>query len=444
MIQGKVMSLKFIPLACLMIVQPALSVTLEESVAHAIDNNPLIKQQYAKYEAFVRDMDAAGSNYYPTVNLHGGIGYEDTQYNSGQKIDEQLTRKELGVKVTQNVFNGFEDSAEEDRLAFEAESERLGLLSDAENLALDVARVYLDLLKAAQFIELTERNVQDHDEVLADIKVRQAQGLSSKSDLAQIQARVATSKSSLIAANNNLMDKRVEYLRLVGVRPEALIEPKVDSRLLPKNEKIAVTNAIKYNPEIRIAVADLEAASHEITRESGSFYPEVNLELHANYNDDMGGFEGRDSDARIMLTMSYDIFSGGHTVSKKESAVWRKEEARSIRLRTEQQVSEGVRLAWNSWSMQQQQLEWLQQNVDAAKQAESGYIEQFKLNRRSLLDVLDVKVELFLARKNYIDTFYNQRLASYRLLNATGQLGYAMRLAYPEQWKTEVINNEQD
>jgi adhesin transport system outer membrane protein len=438
------MSLKFLSLACLFLATPVLSTTLEQSIAHAIDNNPLIKQQYAKYESFVRDMDAAGSSYYPTVNLHGGIGFEDTQYKSGQKIDEQLTRKELGVKVTQNIFNGFEDVAEKDRLAFEAESERLGLLSDAENLALDVTRVYLDLLKAQQFIELTERNVDDHDQVLGDIEIRQAQGLSSKSDLAQIRSRVATSKSSLIAARNNLLDKRVEYLRLVGVRPEALVEPKVDETLLPESEQNAIIDAIKYNPEIRVAMADLDAANHEITRESSSFYPEVNLELHANYNDDMGGLEGRDSDARIMLTMSYDIFSGGHTVSKKESAIWRKEEARSIRLRTEQQVSEGVRLAWNSWEMQYQQLEWLQQNVDAAKQAESGYIEQFKLNRRSLLDVLDVKVELFLARKSYIETFYNQRLASYRLLNATGQLGYAMRLSYPEQWKTEVISNEQD
>jgi outer membrane protein, adhesin transport system len=438
------MSLKFIPLACLFLASPVLSITLEESIAHAIDNNPLIKQQYARYESFVRDMDVANSRYYPTINLYGGIGYEDTQYNSGEKIDEQLTRKELGVKVTQNIFNGFKDISDKDRLAFEAESERLDLLSDAENLALDVTRVYLELLKAQQFIELTERNVNDHDQVLADIEVRHAQGLSSKSDLAQIQSRVATAKSSLIAAKNNLLDKRVEYLRLVGIKPEGLVEPKVDKVLLPDNEQQAVTHAIKYNPEIRVAMADLEAANHEITRESGNFYPEVNLELHANYNDDIGGNPGRDSDARLMLTMSYDIFSGGHTVSKKESAIWRKEEARSIRLRTEQEVSEGVRLAWNSWEMQHQQLAWLQKNVDAAKQAENGYIEQFKLNRRSLLDILDVKVELFLARKSYINTFYNQRLASYRLLNATGQLGYAMRVAYPEQWQNEVINNEQD
>jgi len=438
------MRFKLVTAAFLLASQSLSAQTLEESIAQAIDNNPLIKQQYAKFESLVRDRDVASSEYYPTVNLHGGIGYEDTQYSSGSLVDEQLTRKELGLKVTQNLFNGFEDISEVDRTAFEAESERLALLSDAENLALDVARVYLNLLQAENIVELTERNVADYDDVLADIKVRESQGLSSRSDLAQINARVATAKSSLLTAKNNLWDMRVEFMRVVGSKPEDLIEPRVDNRLLPKSEKEAVDNSIKYNPEIRIALADLEAANYEINRTEGDFYPDVNLELHANYNDDIGGYEGKDNDMRVMLTFSYDIYNGGSTVSTKESAIWRKEEARAIRMRTEQEVTERVRLAWNAWSIQEQQLDWLQKNVDSAKEAELGYIEQFNLNRRSLLDVLDSKIELFTARKRYIETLYNQRLASYRLLNATGQLNYAMRVAYPEQWKEEVITNEED
>ncbi|WP_434341330.1 TolC family outer membrane protein [Motilimonas cestriensis] len=418
------------------------ALTLEQSVASAIDNNPIITQQYAAFSAYLKDRRAAEAGYYPKVNVYGGVGYEDTQYNSGQKIDEQLTRKELGVKAVQNVFNGFHTSSEVDRLSFEAEAERLTLISDAENLALDVSRVYLDLLKAQALLELTERNVADHLSVYDDIKDRQSKGLSSRSDLAQIAARVATSQSSLIAAKNNLMDKQVEFFKLVGTDSTDLTEPQVDTRLLPRNEEEAISLALESHPEIKAAIADMDAAQQEMKREQADFYPEVNLELHANKNDDIGGNRGRDSDARVMLTLSYDIYSGGETVAKTEASSWRKEQARAIRLRTEQQVREGTRLSWNAWDLQRQQLEYLQQNVDSAKQAENGYLEQFQLGRRSLLDVLDAKVEVFLARKNYIETHFSQRLASYRLLNATGRLGYAMRIAYPEQWQQEVISHE--
>ena len=41
-------------------------------------------------------------------------------------------------------------------------------------------------------------------------------------------------------------------------------------------------------------------------------------------------------------------------------------------------------------------------------------------------------MELFLARKNYLAANYDQLISSYRLMNATGQLGYALRVAYPE------------
>lgn len=438
--QGNNMRLKVVTAACFIISQSLSAQTLEQSVAQAIDNNPQIKQQYAKFESLLKDRDAATSDYYPTVNLHGGVGYEGT--GNDLKVDEQLARKEVGVKVTQNLFNGYESDSNVERHSFEAESTRLNLLSDAENLALDVSRVYLNLLRSKQLVVLAERNVKDHEQILKEIRDREANGLSDHADFAQVQARLSISRSALLMNKNKVLDTRAEFMRLVGTKPEKLIEPKVDSFLLPANEQEAVENAIKHNPEIRVSLAKLEVAKSDIKLESSAYYPDVNLELHANYNDDVGGIQGNDNDMRLMLTVSYDIYNGGNTNSKKDAAIWRKEEAKAVRIRAEQKVTESVRLAWNAWSIQKQQLQWLQQNVDAAKQVEIGYQEQFERDTRSLIDVLDAKVELFKARETYIETSYDQRLASYRLLNATGQLTYAMRVAYPEQWKKEVISNE--
>ncbi len=87
--------------------------------------------------------------------------------------------------------------------------------------------------------------------------------------------------------------------------------------------------------------------------------------------------------------------------------------------------------------MLEQQKSLFQQNVDAAKIAELGYIQQFNVGRRSLLDVLDAKVEVFLARRNFISTEYDQTLAAYRVLNAMGMLTYALRVEHPEEWQGE-------
>ncbi|GAD03535.1 TolC family outer membrane protein [Agarivorans albus] len=428
--------------ACLFSANAA-ALSLEQSVAYAIDYSPDIAGQYARFQSVLRDVDGAQADYLPQLNVYAAAGYEDTYYNSGVQIpsdERNMNRTEVGIKASQLLFDGLKTNANISRLSFEAESERLLLLSDAENVALDVIRVYLNTLKAQTVLELSERNVVEHEEIYDDILERTQKGLSSNSDLAQISARVATSKSSMIAATNNLYDLRTQYTRLVGKTPDNLVKPQFDYQLIPPNKEIAIQQGIDAHPEIQSAMADIEAAHQETRREKGNYYPEFNIEAVANRNENVGGLRGPDRDARIMLTMSYDIFSGGRTIANTEAAAWRSEQARNTRIRAQREVVEGTTLAWHAYELLAQQKQLLQVNVDAAKAAELGYIEQFNVGRRSLLDVLDAKVEVFLARKNYIETDYEHTLAAYRILNAMGRLTYALRVEYPEQWQTGANN----
>lgn len=416
------------------------AISLEESVAFAIDYSPELLAQYSRYQSVVRDGDVASGLQLPQANLYAAAGYEETRYNSGSYIDPDdrgLTRTEIGLKISQLLFDGFSTSSNVARLGYEAEAERLTLISRAENVSLDIVRIYLELLKAQTLLELAERNVREHQEIYQNVLDKTQKGLSSNSDLAQISARVATSQSSLIASQNNLVDLQTQYLRLVGKMPTDLVDPVFDDALLPSSAEVAKTQAIDNHPEIKAAVLDLDAARKEVRREKGGYYPEIKLELHANKNDNVSNAEGPDEDARIMLTMDYDIFNGFATDASVESSAWRVEEARAIRLRTEREVEEGTQLAWNAYDMLEKQMMLLQQNVDAVKIAELGYIQQFNVGRRSLLDVLDAKVEVFLARKNYVSAKYDHTLAAYRLFNAMGILTYALRVEHPEEWQGE-------
>ncbi|KJY82978.1 agglutination protein [Vibrio galatheae] len=419
---------------------PVHAISLEESVALAIDYSPELLAQYSRYQSVVRDGEAASGLQLPQANLYAAAGYEETRYNSGSYIDSQdrgLTRTEIGLKISQLLFDGFSTSANVDRLGYEAEAERLTLISRAENVSLDIVRIYLELLKAQTLLELAERNVREHQEIYQNVLDKAQKGLSSNSDLAQISARVATSQSSFIASQNNLLDLQTQYLRLVGTMPNELIDPVFDDALLPSSADVAKKQAIDNHPEIKAAVLDLDAARKEVRREKGGYYPEIKLELHANKNDNVSNAEGPDEDARLMITMDYDIFNGFSTNAQVESSAWRVEEARAIRLRTEREVAEGTQLAWNAYDLLEKQMTLLQQNVDAVKIAELGYVQQFNVGRRSLLDVLDAKVEVFLARRNYVSAKYDHTLAAYRLFNAMGILTYALRVEHPEEWQGE-------
>lgn len=408
--------------------------TLEEAVANAIDTNPDVLQQYARYQSSNSLQDSARSDYYPQVKLTAGYGREDTRYNSGQKIDSQLDRNEMGISISQMLFNGFKTQADVERLGQEALSERYALVSQAENTALDVCRVYLDTLKAEQVFQLAKRNVQDHMSAQSDIKERVGKGLSSQSDLSQVNARLASARASLMAANNNLLDLRAEYYSVVGEFPGELIDPVSDARLIPDSLNAALTQAKEQHPELMVAKADIAAAKEEQRAAKHGFYPRVSVEVAANQNEDIGGFEGPDEDARLMLKLEYDLFNGGRDKHRAKASGWRYNEALAIAKRTRREVDEGTRLAWNARRFLSEQTRLYQENVDATSEAHAGYIQQFKLGRRSLLDVLDSQVELFLARRNYIEAKYDQKLAIYRVNNAIGTLLYTLRVDYPSQW----------
>jgi adhesin transport system outer membrane protein len=414
------------------------AMTLEEAVATAIDSNPDVLQQYARYQTANSLQNSARSDYYPQVKVSGGYGRERTDYNSGQDFEQiELDRQELGLTVSQLLFNGFKTQADVERLGQEAASERFALISSAENTALTVCRIYLNLLKAEQTSNLAKQNVRDHIKAFEDIRERAEKGLSSQSDFAQVRARLASSRASLMSAENNLFDLRSEFIGEVGIEARDLIDPVGDSRLLPESLNAALQQAKDQHPELLVARADIAAAKQEQRAAKHGYYPRLSVELAVNDNENVGGLPGPDEDGRLMLRLEYDLFNGGRDKYKAEASGWRYHEAMAISKRARRQVDEGTRLAWNAKNFLAKQISFYQENVDASTEANAGYIQQFRLGRRTLLDVLDSQVELFLARRNYISAKYDHKYANYRVNNAVGSLLYSLRVDYPNQWQEQ-------
>ncbi|WP_373976338.1 TolC family outer membrane protein [Chitinibacter sp. SCUT-21] len=429
------MKLKAVMVALALLPMPwSAASTLEQAVAQAIDTQPSVLARYARYESVLADRRSVQSEYLPQLSLRGEVGPENTRYSSGRELGKTLTRDDLSIRLTQELFSGFRTQANSERLWHEAESERLGVISSAENLAVQVSASYLDVLKARELLELANRNVADHEKILADIKGLVSKGYSSDSDIAQVSSRLATARSSQSAARNNLADIEAKYTRLVGVAPEQLIEPRLDTGLIPASLNEALTRARELHPELAAAEADIRATDQEIRASRAGFYPQVSLELSANTGHDQDGNEGRDESARALLVLNYDLFNGGRDRAREQSSAWRRNEALNIRQKATREVDEGTELAWNAWHALNEQLTYLQQSVDAATAAEAGYITQFDLGRRTLLDVLNAKVEVFMARRNYVTSKYDRIQAGYRLFNATGQLAYALRVNMPTQF----------
>ncbi|WP_394183963.1 TolC family outer membrane protein [Marinomonas posidonica] len=428
-----------IALTCLLyigtFVLPANSyaLTLEEATYTAIENSPTVMQAIAKYRESKENADLARRNgYYPSVDLAAGIGHETTYGDDDSSDDIGLTRRELSLSLNQPIFSGFTTQNEVDRLHSEAEADRWSALISVEDTALEVAQAYANILRFRELVNLAEMNLDTHQRIYKQIKLKTDTGIGRQSDLSQITARLAKAHANHLAAVNNLRDAESNYNKVVGeMPPKDLIYPVPDRALLPEDLDSAINQALAKNPAIEGAYWDIAATESIQKIAEGDKYPNINFVLERTWNNNIDGDEGPSEDLIAMIRLNYNLYNGGSYKRKKYAAVQQNIQATEIRRNTIRDTELTVRLAWAAFEATTGQKEHIRQYVIATKESQVAYEKQFRLGRRTLLDVLDSENELFQARQDYVNADYDELFSEFRLFNAKGELMRAFRIYRP-------------
>ncbi|MFT7432217.1 MAG: adhesin transport system outer membrane protein [Colwellia sp.] len=440
---------KLMSLLCAWMLLPILAnaQSLEEAVAYSLDTHPDIRVAYTQFKVFEKQVEQAEAGYFPTIDLTGGLGSEYTDSPSTRNSDsdtETLTRRELGVSLNQNLFNGFHTSSEVSRSSFTTAAEQWRLYSKAEDLALEVSKVYVDLIKNKQLVSLSKANVKSHQKIYDQIKLRTDSGFGSSADFSQVNGRLATANSNLIAAKNNYLDSKVRFYRIVAQRPDNLVVPYPDSSSLPENKNEGLKTALNNNPVIKAAANDINAAHYQYKSAESTYYPNVSLVIDANFDDNLGGIDGSEFDTSgesnqvlAMVRFSYNIFSGGRDKAFTKETAYKVNEAKDRNRGAHRQVEEGFMLSWNAFEQLSLQKKYIKMHVIAANATQSDYQQQFHIGQRSLLDLLDTENELYQSRIDFVGVEMSEITAQYRILHSMGLLLDSLRVTRPASWQGE-------
>lgn len=338
-------------LSAILLPLSAQSQTLEQAVAHTLDTNPDLRVAFNRFKAREEQVNQAIAGYMPTVDITGGYGYEQTDSVSTRRrknvgdVDSngvaELNRGEFGISLKQMLFDGFYTSSEVDRYSFEASADQWALLAAAEDMALDVSKVYLNYLRTDEVLKLAEKNLNSHKDIYEQIKQRTDSGLGSTADLSQITGRLARANANVISARNNLLDAKAQFIRVIAADPVDLIQPVPDADLLPKDLNSGLTDAQENHPILKSAANDIRAAENERSSVQASYYPQVSLELNGNWNNDVGGEDGvsalasqnvggYNNDLVAMVRVRYNLFAGGKDLAREKETAYKLGEAKEI------------------------------------------------------------------------------------------------------------------
>ena len=181
----KMMVLNGLTFAIVLSASSVNAASLDETIASSLMSHPDVKQAYDNYVTRNHLIDQSKAGYYPKIDAVTGFGHERIR-TDGQDTTS-MSRQELGVTFTQMIFDGFATSSDVHRTEAEAAAQRYALMAQANNTALDVAKIYLDVMRYQEIYRLSQENLATHKVILDDIEKRTNSGVGSSADYLQIR-----------------------------------------------------------------------------------------------------------------------------------------------------------------------------------------------------------------------------------------------------------------
>lgn len=403
-------------------------ITLEETVKSSLDTNPKIQQRISEYNAVKYDIDKAYSGYKPSVDLYGSIGPVQTDKKSKSDESYNSTNKDASVVLTQNLFKGFNTEYDLKEQKSRVTASQYYVMQEANFIALNTIDKYLSVIKNKKLLHLELQNVKTHERIYKMINEKTLAGYGRLADLEQSESRKIQSYSNYLAQQNNYQDSIINFERMYGqnISAESMVLP--SKQLLPADDLTNLVElALIYSPTLKVENSNIQTQKAKYNKQNSSFYPSVDFEASANYQNDIDINHTDENNYKALLKFKYNIYNGGaDEANKLQNLQIVRSQQYSL---NEQQfaVTEKVKLAWMTYQYTKERIKCLDLYTKISKKTAESYAEEYHLGRRSSLDLLNVELEYTNSQKELIKAEFEHLFSVYRLLDAVGLTTYALK-----------------
>lgn len=412
--------------------------TLQDAVSIGVSTNPEYGVVAASRRATDEELNQGKALFLPSLDVNGDTGVEysdDPATRGGLDNDdtETMWRYEAGVTLTQMLFDGFEAKYEVERQKARVSSSAHRVRETAELVGLAIVESYLEVLRQRQLLMIARQNTSEHVAIMSLVEDGVSAGRSTQADLEQIKARLAQSRATETDTLQALRNAEARYRQEVGDAPGDLTLPVVPYGQLSADVDQEVLRTLAHSPTLDIFAADIEVAYAESIGTRSTMYPQLDLQLNARQGNDLGGVDGRDTSASALVVMNWNLYRGGADTARAREFIHRHQQAKESRAEASRTVENDVRQTWAAMVAAGERARQFAAQADANTEVVKAYKDQFTLDRRTLLDVLDSQNELFVSRSNTVNSEFLEMLAIYRLLALRGQLLPSMDVTYPRE-----------
>jgi TolC family type I secretion outer membrane protein len=404
--------------------------TLADALAMAYTYNPELEAQRARVRAADDVVSEARSGWRPNVSVSGSYGFEYAQ--GEQRIGpfvfpqkEMFTPLDGRASLSQPVITGGQAYAQVQRSIALVRAARADLLNAEQQVLLAAATAYMDVVRDVIALHLNEENVAVLMRQRDATKTQLDAGAATKTDLQEVDVRIAGAQASLALAQSQLSQSRAGFERIIGRPPETLEQsPPVPA--LPASENQALSLALRLAPRIQAAQANDKAAEYGVDDAVGALMPHASIVAQYDYTQHSlaspFGLNSKANAVSVLGQVSIPIYQGGAEDARIRQAKEAQTQTRLNIADADLATRQITKSAWAAFNAARAAVTYNERRVVSAGQALEGVIQQQHQGERSILDILNAQQERLAAQLALASSRHDMIATSYQMLAAVGEL----------------------
>lgn len=277
--------------------------SLERCIRYAQENNIDLKQKEQEKESRDIELNTSKWSWLPAVNANTAQSFQfgRSTTKSGVIVDQSAQNTTFNISLDMPLFDGLKtpNDIAARRLSLKAAMESLNKAK--EDLAINVASYYLQVLYNKELLKVAELQVALDNEQVSKTEAMVNNGKVPLSQLYDMKAQLAKDEATLVESRNNvslaLLDL-AQSLELERSNKDFDIETpeQVDvvaenmGSLLPPDH--IYENALTFKPQIKEQEYLLASAKKNLNVARSEYYPKLNLGAsysNGYYHSSMGG-----------------------------------------------------------------------------------------------------------------------------------------------------------
>nr|BDT27874.1 TolC family protein [Bacteriovorax sp. HI3] len=281
--------------------------TFEDSIALAVKSNLEVQASYEALKASQADKKSTRSAFFPKVSA--SLSYEKANSETKSGASSTTDAYSGSLNLTQNLFNGFQDSASLKIADSKIQTEEANLQETKSQISYDLKNAVANYFYAKDSLNLSRDIKKRREDNLRMVELRFENGRENKGSVLLSKAYLEQAKLDLFKAENAMATSLIYLRRVLNLPENEPVEitttPAIDDPGVPDYDAL-----IESTPTAKKFKATLASASATLDSSKAGFYPDLNVSASVGKTGD-SFFPDDNRRWAAGATLSWSLFDGG-------------------------------------------------------------------------------------------------------------------------------------